>query len=485
MDSMSENESLSPTKEQSASPVSPSGGALTDPRQRDGFSDDVNHAGVPFPEGQHRRRFYLPVKGKFLVSTAFSIVWVCVSWLLAQHWLPEIENVVGHVPAVVIIFFIAILPGFLNAHILASVVLDRPPPLALNLKFPKVSILIAAYNEAQNIAETFRGIKGQDYPADVEIVVVDDGSTDDTVETLRSFAVKHVKIIQANHRGKANALNEGLKHVTQDIVVCIDADTFLHPQALRRIVARLLTDPADTAAVAGCVLVKNSRSTLMTRLQEWDYFTGIASAKRQQSLYQATLVAQGAFSAFRTKVVRAHQGWPAVIGEDIVLTWSLIKSGYRIGFEPTAIGFTAAPETVHGFYRQRKRWAHGMIEGLKQHGNLVWSNWRLSSFFIGVDFLIPFIDVFYAFVFLPGVILALFGHFYIVGPSILLVFPLALLIVLVMYRKQKVVFNELGLKVRRNFVGFFVYTLVYQMLISPICVIGYGQELLGPAKEQK
>ena len=127
MDPMSQNESLSPTKEQSASPVSPSGGALTKPRQRDGFSDDVNHAVVPFPEGQHRRRFYLPVKGKFLVSTAFSIVWVCVSWLLAQHWLPEIENVVGHVPAVVIIFFIAILPGFLNAHILASVVLDRPP----------------------------------------------------------------------------------------------------------------------------------------------------------------------------------------------------------------------------------------------------------------------------------------------------------------------------------------------------------------------
>jgi len=443
--------------------------------------DDRGYRKSPAP--QPRSGVYLPVKVKFWISTTFALTWVAASSVIAQHWLNDLSKVVGYEAAIVIIFFIALLPGFLNAHILSSVVLDRPPALDLDLNFPKVTLLIAAYNEAQNIAETFRGIKGQDYRGDIEIIVVDDGSTDGTVEMLRSFDLDNLKIILANHGGKAHALNEGLKHVTQDIVVCIDADTFLHPQALRRIIARFLTDPADTAAVAGCVLVKNSRSTFMSRLQEWDYFTGIASAKRQQSLYQGTLVAQGAFSAFRTKLVKAQQGWPAVIGEDIVLTWSLIKSGWRIGFEPSAIGFTTAPETLNGFYRQRKRWARGMIEGLKQHGHMVWSNSRLSSFFVGIDFIIPFIDLFYAFVFLPGVILALFGYFYIVGPSTLLVLPLAFLIVLVMYKKQKAVFNELGLKVRQNFVGFFVYMLVYQVLMSPICVIGYSQELLGLAKK--
>lgn len=432
---------------------------------------------------QEKRRLYLPVKAKFLLCTSFAVIWVAASWVLAQQWLSDLSQVVGYEPAFIIIFFIALLPGFLNAHILSSVVLDRPPQLALDLHFPKINLLIAAYNEAENIAETFRGIAGQDYPGELEIIVVDDGSTDGTVDILRSLGLANLKVIQAHHGGKANALNEGLNHITQDIVVCIDADTFLHPQALRRIVARFMTDPADTAAIAGCVLVKNSRSTFMTRLQEWDYFTGIASAKRQQSLYQGTLVAQGAFSAFRSNVVKGHKGWPAVIGEDIVLTWSLIKSGWRIGFEPTAIGFTTAPETMHGFYRQRKRWARGMIEGLKQHGQLVWSNSRLSSFFVGLDFIIPFIDLFYAFVFLPGVVLALFGHFYIVGPSTLLVLPLALLIVAVMYKKQKAVFNELGLRVRQNFAGFLVYMLVYQVLMSPICVIGYGQELLGLAKK--
>ena len=466
---------------------------LTRPAAEDPTPDPQTHREQPeaiddrvyrkSPAPRSRRGLYLPVKAKFLISTAFALAWVAASWILAQNWLSDLSKVVGYETAIVIIFFIALLPGFLNAHILSSVALDRPPALALDLNFPKITLLIAAYNEAQNIAETFRGIKGQDYPGEVEIIVVDDGSTDRTVETLRSFDLENLKIILANHGGKAHALNEGLKHVTQDIVVCIDADTFLHPQALRRIVARFLTDPADTAAVAGCVLVKNSRSTFMSRLQEWDYFTGIASAKRQQSLYQGTLVAQGAFSAFRTKLVKAQQGWPAVIGEDIVLTWSLLKSGWRIGFEPSAIGFTTAPETLNGFYRQRKRWARGMIEGLKQHGHLVWSNSRLSSFFVGIDFIIPFIDLFYAFVFLPGVILAFFGHFYIVGPSTLLVLPLAFLIVLVMYKKQKAVFKELGLKVRQNFAGFFVYMLVYQVLMSPICVIGYSQELLGLAKK--
>ncbi len=428
------------------------------------------------------RPYYLPVKSKFLISTAIATLWIALSWYLAQSWIGDLSQLTGYFAAVLIIFFIALLPGFLNAHILASVILDRPPDLPQLFDYPPISLLIAAYNEAPNIAETFRGIANQDYPGAVEIVVVDDGSSDNTVAAIEALELANVKVVRVNHGGKATALNQGLEHVSHDILVCIDADTFLHPQALRRIVTRFLTDPQDTAAVAGCVLVKNSRASFMARLQEWDYFTGIASAKRQQSLYQGTLVAQGAFSAFNRKIVKAHKGWPSVIGEDIVMTWALIKSGWRIGFEPTAIGFTSAPTTFAGFYRQRKRWARGMIEGLKQHGRLVWSTSRLAAFFVAIDFIIPLIDLFYAFVFLPGVLLALVGRYYIVGPMTLLVMPLAFLIVLVMYKKQKAVFDSLNLKVRSNFPGFLVYMIIYQAIMSPICVIGYIQELIGIKK---
>ena len=428
-----------------------------------------------------RRRFYVPVRIKFLISTFAATVWFLFSLWMAEAWIRDISALIGWVPAVLIISFIALIPGFLNAHLLSSVMLDSPPALRINISYPPISLLLAAYNEEQNLPETLRSIRNQDYPNDLEIIVVDDGSTDGTVNVLRESGLPNLKIIRGKHSGKAGALNEGLKHVTHRITVCIDADTFLHRQALTRIVARLLTDPGDTAAVAGCVMVKNSRASFLTRMQEWDYFTGIASAKRQQSLYQGTLVAQGAFSAFRTGAIRAVEGWPAVIGEDIVLTWAMLKRGWRVGFEATAIGFTEAPTDWKGFMKQRKRWARGMIEGLKRYGGLAWRG-SLSGFFVGVDFIIPLLDFFYTFAFLPGVLLAILGYYYIVGPLTLLVIPLAFLIVLLMYRKQLKVFDAVGLKVRRNWGGFLVYMLVYQAIMSPVCVAGYFQEILGMRK---
>jgi len=131
--------------------------------------------------------------------------------------------------------------------------------------------------------------------------------------------------------------------VRTDLVITLDADTLLHPRAIRHLVARLLSAPDDVAAVAGSVLVRNSRDTVWTRMQEWDYFLGIASVKRMQGLYQGTLVAQGAFSLYRAEAVKAAGGWPDAIGEDIVLTWNMMRQGARVCYEPSAVAFTDAP----------------------------------------------------------------------------------------------------------------------------------------------
>ena len=210
-----------------------------EPQIPESSTDKKKPEGMPSRSGFDKRKYYIPVKGKFLISTTLSCVWLYASWLLAQNWLGDLAQITGYFPAILIIFFIALLPGFLNVHIITSVVLDHPPNLRLDLNFPKISLLVAAYNEEENIADTLRGIKNQDYPGPIEIVIVDDGSMDNTVRVLRSYNMPNLKIVQANHGGKARALNEGLKHVTQDIVVCIDADTFLHPQALRRIIREL------------------------------------------------------------------------------------------------------------------------------------------------------------------------------------------------------------------------------------------------------
>ena len=435
---------------------------------------------------QERRSLYITVRQKFIISTAFALIWFGASLWLAQPWISQLTEVVGSAPAYAIILMIALVPGFLNAHILMSVLLDTPPALPRQIMdhpeaFPPITVLIAAYNEEENLPETVMSLLQQDYPASVEILVADDGSTDETVSVLKALRIPNLTVLQVNHSGKAGALTAGLHAVNTDITVCIDADTYLHPQALKRIVARLMSDPSHTAAVAGCVLVRNSRTSLMTRLQEWDYFLGISSAKRQQALYQGTLVAQGAFSAFKTSALRQCEGWPTVIGEDIVLTWKLLSKGYRVGYEPTALCFTNAPTGVSAFWRQRQRWARGMIEGLKRYGSLAWQG-NLTGFFVGVDFVIPIIDLFYSMVFLPGVILALTGRYYIVGPMTLLVIPLAFLIVSLMFHKQRQVFAELNLKVRKNSFGFFFFMLLYQPLMSPICLTGYLKELAGARK---
>ncbi|MDR7455298.1 MAG: glycosyltransferase [Armatimonadota bacterium] len=431
-----------------------------------------------------RRRFYVPTGTKFVAATMVACAWFGFSLSLAQPWVAQLASAIGTPAAWFVVTFVALIPGFLNAHLAISVLVDTPPPLRLDLAYPPVTVLIAAFNEEHTLEETFRGLAGQDYPAPVHIIVVDDGSRDGTLATLARLAGRfpNLRVVPAPRGGKAMALNYGLAAVHTDLVVTIDADTFLHPQALRRIVARMLTDPPHTAAVAGAVLVKNSRDNLLARLQEWDYFLAIASVKRQQSLYQGTLVAQGAFSLFRRAALFEITGWSPVVGEDIFATWALQKRGYRIGFEATACAFTRVPTTWRGLNRQRQRWARGMIESLRAHLDLLWRRPRLSGFFVFVDMLFPLLDGTYTLVFIPGVVLALFGQYWIAGPMTLFVLPFVVLMALAMYWKQVRVFRELGLRIRRNRVGFVLWLLVYQFLMSPVATLGYARELAGAQK---
>jgi poly-beta-1,6-N-acetyl-D-glucosamine synthase len=399
---------------------------------------------------------------------------------VSQVWLRELGLIIGFYAAAIVILFIALIPGFLNMFLLASLVLDKPGALNLDVVYPPISILIAAFNEEDTLPDTFKSLARSDYPAEIEIIFIDDGSEDRTLEIAEFQGPPGIIILTPNHSGKAGALNAGLKRATHEIVLTIDADTYLHPEALKRLIARFLQSPTNTAAVAGCVLARNSRENTITRMQEWDYFIAIDSVKRQQALYQGTLVAEGAFSAYLKKILLEGDGWPDVIGEDIVLTWSLLAKGYPIGFEPTAVGFTNVPTSIKGFYYQRKRWARGMIEGLRIHGRVDrWSRARLAQLFVVIDFLFPLMDFGYTLIFLPGVVLALFGHYYIAGPMTLLVMPLTFTIIFILFIKERRIFKVLGLGVRRGRLGVILYALLYQIIMSPVCVVGYLQELLG------
>lgn len=253
--------------------------------------------------------------------------------------------------AIIAITFIAYVPGFMNAFMVSTLLSDRRPPRLRPLTYPGVSVLVACYNEERNIADTLTSLAAQDYPGELEILVLNDGSSDGTVlaavEALNRlrFSPRHkVRVVDfAKNTGKASVLNRGLKISRHQLIVTVDGDSWLQKDAMSHIVERLLTDPPGTEAVAGAVLVRNSRVNWLTRAQEWDYFHGIAAVKRMQSMYHGTLVAQGAFSLYRRSALERIGGWPECVGEDIVVSWGLLKEGHRIGYAEDALVFTNVP----------------------------------------------------------------------------------------------------------------------------------------------
>lgn len=430
-------------------------------------------------QAPRRRHLYLRLPIKLLLVALFSFGWAGLSVWLALPWIQELSHSITLPGAIAVIAGIAIVPGYLNANLVSSLLIDRPPPLRFDLQFPAITVLLACFNEEQNIEATLDYLCAQDYPGDLHILVADDGSTDQTAELARQRALRdrRISVLEVPHGGKARALNAALAEVETPLVATDDADTLLMPSALRRAVARLLVSPPDTVAVAGAVFVRNSRQNFFTRAQEWDYFLGIASVKRQQGLFQGTMVAQGAFSVYRAEALKGARGWPDRIGEDIVLTWAMMRRGGRIGYERTAIAFTGAPHDMRHLARQRSRWARGMIEGLREHGGALLAGRRSLAHAVLVDFAFPYLDVMYAVVFPIGIVLALFGNFAVVGPMTLAVMPLNMLLSLIMFRLSRQSFKEVGLRVRRNRIGFLAYLLVYQLFMSPVSVLGYGQEL--------
>lgn len=435
---------------------------------------------VPRHEPVRQRRFYLSTTAKFWIALTIANLWTALSVWVSLSWIGELAVHVTLVPAIITVTLLAFVPGHLVSFLAAAVLLDRQPRFAPDRGRTAVTVLIAARNEATAIGDTIRYLAGQDYRGQLQVVLVDNGSTDGTADIARTAARRHglrLQVLTETTPGKSNALNRGLLATTTSLVITVDADTLLHRSAVRVLVARLRSGPPDLLAVAGNVQVRNSRESIWTRVQTWDYLLGIAAVKRAQGLFQGTLVAQGAFSAYRADALRSAGGWPDAIGEDIVLTWKMMQHG-RVFYEPLALAYTTAPATLQALSRQRSRWARGMIEGIRSV-----PPWRQRTFIAvaltSIDLAIPFLDLGYVLLWWPGVALALSGRFWVVGPMTIAVIPMTLLLYWVLYRYQhRHVLAPLGLGPRRDKRGLVIFLLGYQLLMSTASVLGYGQELL-------
>jgi len=238
--------------------------------------------------------------------------------------------------------------------------------------FPYVSIIVPVFNEGKVLRSSIESLLDIDYP-NYDIVIVNDGSTDDTAEvgeTLvgyhkgRSGSVK-VSLINKPNGGKSKALNAGIQYSEADFVLCMDGDSQLTPNTLR-LAMRHFADPS-VGAVAGNVKVQN-RKKMITDLQALEYLEGLNLARSAQGYLQMVNIIPGPIGVFRKVTLRDAGFYSSdTFAEDADITLKILAKGWKIVYEPNAIAYTEAPSNVYQLLKQRYRWTRGILQAIRKH----------------------------------------------------------------------------------------------------------------------
>jgi poly-beta-1,6-N-acetyl-D-glucosamine synthase len=250
----------------------------------------------------------------------------------------------------------------------------RVEPLPMGTP-PSVSVIVPTHCEELHIEETLDACLRLDYP-DFEVVVVDDGSTDGTVErVMRYVSERKVRLIaKRQNEGKAMALNDAIHCVSAEIVFIIDADAAPEPDALRYLVPHFAS-PRVAAVTANPRVVE--RDTLLEKMQTMEFTSIVSILRRAQRVWGRVLTVSGVATAFRRSALYDVDLFsPDMATEDIDLTWKLQKRYYDVRYEPGAVVWMRVPRTARGLWHQRRRWATGLVEVLRRHGPSVIGSWK-------------------------------------------------------------------------------------------------------------
>jgi cellulose synthase/poly-beta-1,6-N-acetylglucosamine synthase-like glycosyltransferase/peptidoglycan/xylan/chitin deacetylase (PgdA/CDA1 family) len=227
-----------------------------------------------------------------------------------------------------------------------------------------VSVIVPAYNEKAGIEAAVRSLATGDYPV-IEVVVVDDGSSDGTAALVERMALANVKVIRVPNAGKANALNTGIALARHDLIVTVDGDTVFEHDSIRMLV-QPFASPA-VGAVAGNVKVGNRRS-LVASWQHIEYVIGFNLDRRLYEVLRCMPTVPGAIGAFRRSALAEVGGISdETLAEDTDVTMALCRAGWRVVYEERAKAWTEAPATLEQLYRQRYRWSYGTMQAMWKH----------------------------------------------------------------------------------------------------------------------
>ncbi|MFB6211180.1 MAG: glycosyltransferase family 2 protein [Halobacteriales archaeon] len=293
----------------------------------------------------------------------------------AYAWL-RADSAVSVIPVFSIVLLVALAfvfyyySLFLPLALLSLRARSRGAASEINLdpdtSFPRLTIIVPAYNEESCIGASIDALKRTAYPdGRKEIIVVDDGSTDATYDVAMEHADETVAVLQKQNGGKHTALNYGLARATGEIVVTVDADSLLASASLLRIVASFQNAP-EVGAVAGDLRVIN-RGRLLTELQELEYIIGIQLFRQALDRMATVVVIPGAFGAYRRSILEDVGRFDGdTLTEDRDATVKILKAGYETR-AIDAICYTEAPETWMDLYNQRLRWYRGSVQTLLKH----------------------------------------------------------------------------------------------------------------------
>ena len=245
-----------------------------------------------------------------------------------------------------------------------------PPPSSPGYR-PSISVIIPAYNEQKVIAKTIQSLLASEYQGPIEVIVIDDGSTDGTIEAVEALNDPRLRVVRQQNSGKAYALQRGVDISKNEILIFADADTQFDRRAIGLLAGAF--ENGEIGAVSGHARVGN-RSTFLARCQDLEYICGFNLDRRAYATWNCITVAPGAISAIRRTTILAAGGFSyETLAEDTDLTLAIHKTGYRVEYQPLAIAYTEAPETFSALATQRFRWAYGTLQCVFKHADILFN----------------------------------------------------------------------------------------------------------------